>query len=594
MKNKRIETPLIFRKATFDRAKVDQKNRTVAVTFSSEQPVEQHFGQEILDHSAGAVDLSFLNSGHAPLLKDHDRWTQIGVVESAKIGSDRRGHAIIRFAKDDISEAEFQNVCDGIRANVSVGYRVKKMELVEKGEAGDVYKVVRWIPKEISTVSIPADASVGVGRHDGQTFNTEIVDRSRSSEVTKMDIQVEIEREKNRAADLLAIGEMHDCMTEARKAIENGTTTEQFQAETLARLRARGVTPVNTTSEIGLSMNEVRQFSFLRAIRALANPTDRSLQEAAGFEMEASKAVADVQRRDPQGLFVPIEVLRHDMKRDMQVGVGSQGGYFTQTQLLAGSFIDKLENAMVCLAMGAMPVRDLVGDVAFPKLTGGATAYWVGEGTDVTESTPTTGQVRLSFKTVGAFTDLTRQFIKQSSIDAESWIREVLARALALELDSAALSGSGSPDTPLGILNTSGIGSVTLNAVNTPNWANIVDMETEVAVDNALVGKLGYVANSTIAGKMKQTQAVSGEARFILESKDGKLNGHPFLMSNQVTAGHILFGNWADLVLGFWAGLDINADTATHSKSGGVRVVALQSADVALQHAESFCDGYKA
>ena len=65
-------------------------------------------------------------------------------------------------------------------------------------------------------------------------------------------------------------------------------------------------------------------------------------------------------------------------------------------------------------------------------------------------------------------------------------------------------------------------------------------------------------------------------------------------MSNQVPAKYILFGNWADLILGYWGGLDINTDTATLSTSGGVRVVTLQDIDVAIRHAESFAVGYKA
>ncbi len=621
---------LLYRTAIITRDAINEKDRTVSLSFSSEDPVRQYHWdvgeyEEILSHDTDDVDLSFLASGRAPLLKDHDRSSQTGVVLSAEIGADRRGRAVVRFGKGELAEAEFQNVVDGIRANVSVGYRIDEMVLVEKRENDlDVYRV-KWTPKEVSIVSIPADESVGVGRSatppedGGQTkIKTEVsnMDPKFRKYLESLGLSVDATDdeayrfaatlkkpvdtttiadsartdEQARAADILAIGEMHDCTTEARKAIADGTTVEAFQADTLKRLKEKAAEPVDTTAEIGLTDAEIRGFSLMRAIRAMANPNSRQAREDAAFEFETSQAVADKMRKEPQGLFVPYEVLRHDQKRDMQVGVASQGGYLVDQTLAVGSFIEKLENSMVCLAMGAQTINGLVGDIAIPKQTGGATAYWVGEGDDVTESTPAIGQARMSPKTVGAFTDLTRKFILQSSIGAENFVRNDLALRLALKKDLAGLNGAGTPNEPLGILNTTGIGSVTINAQNTPNWGDVIDMQTEIATDNALVGKLGYATNATIVGKMLQTQAVSGEPRFIME--DGKVAGYPCLMSNQVPSLYMVFGNWDDMVWGGWGTIDVNVDTATLSQSGGVRIVVLQDCDVVIRHAESFCSGY--
>lgn len=146
-----------------DRAGVDQKARTVPLSFSSEIPVERWFGSEILDHSPSAVRLGRLNNGGA-LLMDHDRNDQIGVVESAKIDKDRKGRAIVRFGKSARAEEIFQDVLDGIRRLVSVGYRIHKTETETKSGGVESVRVVDWEPFEISIVSIPADDSVGVGR----------------------------------------------------------------------------------------------------------------------------------------------------------------------------------------------------------------------------------------------------------------------------------------------------------------------------------------------------------------------------------------------------------------------------------------------
>jgi len=586
---KTIETPMFFRSANVVREDIDEEKRTVTLSFSSETPVDQYFGVEILDHSKGAVDMSFLNSGRAPLLKDHNRSNQVGIVESAKIGTDRKGRAVVRFGKSEQADAEFKDVVDGIRTNISVGYRIKKMELVESGDDGDVYRVVSWVPKEISTVAIPADPSVGFGRENNQRkFRTEVV----RSEYQKGAITMELSQ--NDIRDIKALGKMHGFETDADRFVSEGKSLENFRSFVLGALKARNLTPViDTTSDIGLTLNETRRFSFVKAILAMASKT-RSAWDAAAFECEVSRAVADKMNRQPQGIFVPSEVVRHNMARDMNVGVGSQGGYMVQTNLLYNSFIEALENSMVTahLVPETSILRDLIGDLAIPKETGGATAYWVGEGDDVTESTPALGQVRLSPKTVGAFTDLTRKFIQQASYDPELWIRAHLAHKLAIKGDLAAINGAGTPKEPLGILNTTGIGSVTLNAANTPDWGDVVDLETALSTDNALIGTLGYVTNATICGNMKKTEKASNTARYIME--EGRVNGYPAIMSNQVPEKHIIFANWADLIVGLWGALDLNVDTSTHSKSGGVRVVCLQDMDFAVRNPESFADGYKA
>jgi len=132
--------------------------------------------------------------------------------------------------------------------------------------------------------------------------------------------------------------------------------------------------------EIGLSMEEVRGYSFLKLIRSQV-VQDPSL---AKFERECSRAVSQRINQQPSGYFVPYDVL----KRDMTVGTDSQGGYLVATDLLGANFIDMLRNRMMTVRLGATVLSGLVGDVAIPKQTGGATAYWLSEGGAPTESTP--------------------------------------------------------------------------------------------------------------------------------------------------------------------------------------------------------------
>jgi len=388
--------------------------------------------------------------------------------------------------------------------------------------------------------------------------------------------------ELGRITDIEAIGNQHGFATDARAAITSGQSANSFRSHVLNNISKPA--PVVST-DIGLTEKEVRNFSFMRAIHALSNPSDRRAQEAAAFEFEASRAAADQMGRTAQGMFVPSEVL----KRDLNVGTATAGGNTVATDLLSNSFIDSLENAMVVAGMGATMLRDLNGNVAIPRQTSGATAYWVAESAAVTESQAAFDQVTMSPKTVGAFSDISRKLLLQSSIDIEGFVRNDLAMRLAMAIDLSAIAGTGSSNQPTGILATTGIGAKTFAAAGNPTFGEMVDVESQVSIDNALFGSLGYVSTAAMAGAMKQKAKDAGSGQFVMANN--QVNGYNMAVTNQMTANTVLFGNWADLIIGMWGGLDINVDTSTGSASGTVRVVCMQDVDIAVRHAQSFAKG---
>ena len=96
---------------------------------SSEEPVERSFGMEVLGHSADDINMEFISSGRAPLLLDHDMNKQIGVIEEFKLDETaKRTTAVVRFGKSALAREVFEDVADGIRMNISVGYRIDKLE----------------------------------------------------------------------------------------------------------------------------------------------------------------------------------------------------------------------------------------------------------------------------------------------------------------------------------------------------------------------------------------------------------------------------------------------------------------------------------
>lgn len=601
--SEKIKSGKFYRELTVNRAAINPDARTVELAFSSEAPVERWFGQEILDHSTSSIRLGRLMDG-GPLLMDHDPTEQVGVVENVEIGADRVGRAVVRFGRSEDAEEIFQDVVDGIRTKVSVGYIVHKMVLEGKSSDQEIYRAIDWEPLEVSIVSIPADVNVGIGRAAaGNEFEIEII-RPQAEERKIMDhietpaaapaaapvidtraIENDVRaKELKRAADLRALGKQFakDGGSElAEAAVAEGRSIGDLQAQLLQRV---GTKLTETSGDIGLSDKEVRQFSFTRAINALANPTDKAAQAAAAFEREVSEVAARAAGKSAQGILVPAEVLR----RDLNVGTSTAGGNLVATDLLAGSFIDLLRNRAVAIRAGAQTMNGLVGNIAIPKQTGAATAYWVAESGAPTESQQTVGQVTMSPKTVGAYTDFSRRLMLQSSIDVENMVRNDLALVIALAIDSAAFYGTASSNQPRGLKLQSGINTVD-PAAATPTFAEVVAMESAVAADNADVGNMAYVVNAAMRGALKSALKFSAAGSDTIWEAGNTVNGYRTEVSNQIESNDLFFGNFADLMIGFWSGLDLMVDPYSNSTSGTVRVVALQDCDIAVRRAESFC-----
>lgn len=591
-----------------ERAAISEDSRTVELAFASEAPYLRYYGYEVLSCDPQSVRLGRLMDG-APLLVNHDTCEQVGVVESVSLDGDRVARAKVRFGRSEDAEEIYQDVLDGIRTKVSVGYMVHKMQLTGKQDGEEVYTVTDWEPFEISIVSVPADNGVGVGRSAEIAEAVAEVKPVHSEEKTmseaNKDVQVidraQVERDV-RSAELKRIDEIQSIGGQfarsggtelANEFIRAGKTVDEFRAAMLEKV---GKQPV-PTAEIGLTEKEARQFSFMRAINALANPGDRRAQEAAAFEREASEAAARAMGKTAQGIMVPADVMR----RDLVAGTPTAGGNTVATDLLASSFIELLRNRMALDKLGITVLSGLNGNVAIPRQSGGATAYWVAENNAPTESQQTIDQVTLTPKTVGAFTDISRRLLLQSSIDVEGFVRSDLATILALAIDSAGINGTGASNQPTGVLNTAGIGSVAggTNGANV-TWQNIIDLESAIATANADVGNMAYLTNAKQRGRMKSIQKVAtyGDT-FIWDGGTAPLNGYGAVISNQVPSNltkgtsngvcsAILFGAWNNLVMGLWGGLDLMVDPYTGSTAGTVRVVALQDVDFAVRHAESF------
>lgn len=564
---------------------VNEEERTVELSFSSEDPYERYWGVEILDHSATSVDMSRLNNA-APLLFNHNRDEVIGVVVSAKI-VDKRGIAVVRFGNSAKAKEVFSDVVDGIMKNVSVGYQIDEVVLESVKDDVETYRVTSWQPFEISVVSIPADTTVGIGRGAEEFKNSDvkIINQQKKEKGKKMEKEMTPEKraaavaeakkaEKLRQKEIAAIAKKHKLDEEGQKAIDEDMTVEDFR--TLALEKIGAAKPVDTKAVQVLDNEEVKGYSVGRAIRAALTGN----WDDAPVERRANEKVAKLMGKEARGFYIPHQILQRDLTT-------ATGGAIIDTTDGGASFIEILRNKLITHKLGAVVLGGLSGNVSIPKKTGSTTAYWVTEGEDGTNSDLTLGMLQLSPKMVTAYTGYSRQMLLQGNRDVENLVMSDLAEVIALAIDEAGIAGTGANGQPKGILNTTGIGAVDCStAAGGIDFGKVVDLETSIASGNADVENMHYAAGAAVTGKLKKAAVEDGHPEKIL--KDGEVNGYDHVRSNQVPANTLLFGDFRQLIYGLWGGLDILLDPYTKAKSGDVVIHAYQSVDTGVRHAESF------
>jgi HK97 family phage major capsid protein len=612
MSNKPNQTTLkpgatLTRAFAVDRAMVDEAARTVQLAFASETPYERYWGIEILDCTSTAMRLGRLSTG-GPLLCDHNTTDQIGVIESVQIGADRVARAVVRFGRSDRAEEVFRDVVDGIRRNVSVGYQIHAATLIEAAgdpaeqNSADTYRVTDWEPYEVSIVAVPADASVGIGRaaeaspviqiSSPPSFIKESTVTTAAPEVvalatpalTSQDVRNQVALERKSMQEILALGDTHERFGGRKLAAEAIEKCEGI--DTLRSHIMNAMTAAQTTqaTNLDLSKGDQKRFSVFKAIRAL---TDKSWK-GAEFERECHDAIlkrTGLQEAVHGGFYMPLDV----QKRDLTVGTPTAGGNMVATNLEPSNFIDLLRARSVLAQLGATMLPGLVGNVAVPKLTGAAIAYWLAnEATAINESQPTIGQLALAPKTLGAYTELSRLLMLQSTPAAEAMVMGDLAKILALAIDLGGLEGSGASGQPTGISATAGIGSVTGTSLA---LAGIIEFQTDVAAANALAVNSAYLTTPTIAGLLKGRARISStDSKCLWEGNvlDGTVDGYRATTTTQLTAGSMVFGDFSQVVIGEWGMLEIALNPYANFASAITGIRAIQSVDVGVRQAAAF------
>lgn len=271
----------------------------------------------------------------------------------------------------------------------------------------------------------------------------------------------------------------------------------------------------------------------------------------------------------------------------MTVGSPTAGGNMTATNLRPQDFIELLRNATLLKQLGARTLSGLVGNADITRQTGAATGYWLStEATAITESQQTVGLLQLRPKVLGAYTEISRLLLQQSTPDADAFVMEDLAQVLGLSLDAAGINVGGS-GAPVGILGTPGIGAFTGTSLG---LVALLDAQTDVAGANALNTGCSYLTTPTVASLLAQRQRFASTDTPLWKGNilAGEVLGFNGLSTNQMPAATAIFGDFRQVVFAEWGALEIAANPYANFAVGITGIRAFYTCDVGVRIAGAF------
>jgi HK97 family phage major capsid protein len=384
------------------------------------------------------------------------------------------------------------------------------------------------------------------------------------------------------------------------RALSEGTSYRTFGQEIFRLLQSKPA-PANLMQEcdmnLGMSGRDIGRFSFQRALRSLSENG-----KVGGYELELSQAVEKKCGRQPEGFFIPTDVLlrgsaRQLMRRDMQATDFPTGGATVGTTIMPT--IELLRNKTVVTRLGATVLSGLTSNLAFPIEASPATAQSVSETGALVSSNLTFQQLILTPHRAGVTVTFSKQLIFQSAPDIESLIINDMMEVIGIFHDRLFLSGTGAIDQPLGLLNTPGIGSVYFGGATT--FQKLIAFETQVGQMNAdRGGKLAYVTTPGTRGVYKGTaRALTGattvssralweDGNFNDGSNDGLVNGYRAASTNQIPGDAVIYGAWNDFICAYFGGFDVVYDPYTSAKQAQINLTVNTWIDCGPRHPQSF------
>lgn len=629
-----------FRAITIDRAQPegDSAENRFSFALSSEEPADQWFGREVLSHKDSAVRQDRLKAG-IPLLFNHDRDQHMGVVDGYSIKSGKL-RVEGRWSSSDFAQQKKRDYDEGILKDASVGYMIHKIQRDQVGEnpsSDDTLNVIDWEPMEASLVTIPADPTVGVGRAAGEIevpVAVEVVRRSvpdvepaapaaipvvievRTTMAEQTQVpdanQVEIAR-RDRIMALASDKEFSRFVTtaDAREAIEKSMSADAF-AESISRkmVAANDASKVGTAGENVMrdAGKDARKYSLARAHRFAINQAKQGTfaSEDTSFEREVSEEISKRLGVKTMGLLIPNSVSR-------TVSAGSGSGLTAQTALISTvtqpDVIEMYRNRPRVLALGATRLGGLSGIIRLPRQTGAGTFAWLAENANTTASDVTTDYVSITPRRGSIQNKYTIELLAESSADVENLLANDRNRVTSLAIDFASLAGPSGGASPVGILNTSGLATISASGATLANgkalsYADWLKFESTVAAANADSATSGFLLTPEVRAQAKGTPMfASGYAMPIWSSnqrdpdglevgplgyKAGVTNQMPKNFGSGTNLHGVVFGDFSQVIVADYGASELIVDPYTAAGQGVFVVTERVLMDVAVRHISAF------
>lgn len=353
---------------------------------------------------------------------------------------------------------------------------------------------------------------------------------------------------------------------EQRKLTEDETTRFEALNTEIRNLDKQIIDIKKETKEV----RKMGKFSLLKAINDIAN--NRQLDERA---LEVVNQGITEMRKAGQNYSGQIQ-LPLEERATVQASVEGQGAETVAEDLL--NILEPLRAKLVLAQAGASYMTGLVGNISIPAYSG-SQVTWEGEVADAKDGAGTFTEVKLEPHRLTAYIDLSKQFLIQDSVSAEEMLKRDIVNAIANKLEATILGSETIVNAPEGLLN----GVVADSSAIT--YEDIVAMETELEEANVR-GDIKFVVSPSAKAKLKTTKLDAGSGKFAMEGNE--VNGYPVLCTSAVAGKGVIYGNFNDLVIGQWGGIDLTVDPYTQAANGKVRLVINAYFDAKPRRAESF------
>ena len=551
-----------------------RQSEAIDAVLSTDQAVEMGDGEEVLLHHPENIEF---HTARLPLLLNHDQNRQIGIVEGIRIqGGKLLGK--LRLASDQQSQEILQDIKDGIRQNLSIGYQVLRSYFDDMGrKIVDKFRVM-----EVSLVAILADKNAGIGRsfeihnEDGNFFLRHY-NEVKPMENEKIESRSQKRSERERASEILALAKHHDLMDLGLEYVDSGNSVESFRSAVLDRIGNDKPLDIRR-----LSYDLPKEYSVVNALRGIQDVSARGLEWEISQDLEKhqTKTNANAVILDTRAMVGSSDVVQTNVDSQIQ---------------------DFLQARSVIANLPVTRFSGLTGDLKIPvgSSASGFTALQTDGTTQASETDITFTSRDLTAKRFGDVVPLSYGLLQQATPDMESFVRRTIANTFAQGYDDQIIGGSGSGGNVLGILNTTGINSVSCGGSD-PAFANILSCVSEIGADNVDLTRLAWIVNPANIDNLSTAVKYSSTASPLLDmnvmegSQVGTMMGYPVFATTKISADNYLLGDFSHLAVGEFGGVEVSMNPFFDDRRFISSLNAIFTFDAVAIHPTAFCKLTKA